>query len=117
MNNGIDLDKVEFNYTQAKNEGRFEQFAEEIIPRLVKELCETRMEVVDLILQTGKKPARKATDSVDSDEISKMIYESAEAEKIFDALRTTQSMSEVADTVESLSEGMAKLVLKKFVYF
>lgn len=114
MHYGIDLDKLKIRFAQAKNEGRLEQFASEVIPQLAQELKDTRMEVVDLLL--GQKPAVKANSSDDVDAVTKMIRESAEAENIFTALQTTQSISEVADTVGSLSEGMAKLVLKKFVY-
>lgn len=49
-------------------------------------------------------------------EVEKLIEESGKAEEIFKVLKSTQSMSDVADTIESLDENMAKLVLKKFVY-
>lgn len=74
------------------------------------------MEVADLIIQTSNIPANKDQGSANEDEISKMIYESAVVEKIFNTLQTTQSMPEIEDIVDSLSENISKLVLKKFVY-
>lgn len=50
------------------------------------------------------------------DAVEMLIQESLNAEDIFNQLKSTQSMNEVADTIESLDENMAKLVLKKFVY-
>lgn len=108
-----DLDKINSGFVQAKNEGRLEQFTAEVIPQLVRELKETRMEVVDL--RVSRKPIT-VNNSDNMDTVAKMLQESAKAEEVFNALCTTQSMSEVADTVDSLSESMAKLVLKKFVY-
>lgn len=49
-------------------------------------------------------------------EIEKVINNSIEAEKIFRTLQETDSMSVVSDIVNGLSEDIAKLVLKKFVY-
>jgi len=48
--------------------------------------------------------------------IEQIIKESGEAEDIFQVLKATQSMSDVADIVADLDENMAKLVLKKFIY-
>lgn len=50
------------------------------------------------------------------DEIKKLMQESSEADKLVELLKTTDSMSLIADTVESISERMTKLVLKKFIY-
>ncbi len=49
-------------------------------------------------------------------DMDNMIRDSIKAEEIFNLLKTTQSITEVADIIDSLDEKMAKLVLKKFVY-
>lgn len=46
----------------------------------------------------------------------KAIQKAVQVEEIFKKLQSTQSMTEIADIVDSLDENMAKLVLKKFVY-
>ena len=48
--------------------------------------------------------------------VQEMIDASIKAEEIYQSLKTTDSMVEVSDTIDSMSESMAKLVLKKFVY-
>mgnify|MGYP000850941936 CR=1 FL=1 len=46
------------------------------------------------------------------DEIQKMIEDSIKAEEVYQKLKSTESISDVADTIDSLDENMAKLVLK-----
>jgi hypothetical protein len=48
--------------------------------------------------------------------LQQMIADSVEADRIHKLLTSTDSINEVADIVDSLSEDMAKLVLKKFVF-
>jgi hypothetical protein len=50
------------------------------------------------------------------DEIEKLLEEDAKADALFTTLKATDSMSNIADIVESMSEDMAKLVLYKFIY-
>lgn len=38
------------------------------------------------------------------------------AEAIFKKIKSTDSMPDIADIVDSLDEEMAKLVLKKYIY-
>lgn len=48
--------------------------------------------------------------------LQQMIADFVEADRIYKLLTSTNSVNEVADIVDSLSEDMAKLVLKKFVF-
>lgn len=48
--------------------------------------------------------------------LQQMIADSVEADRIHKLLTSTDSINEVADIVDSLSEDMVKSVLKKFVF-
>lgn len=48
--------------------------------------------------------------------MDELIRKMTEAEKIYNKLKETRSMPEVADIIDNLNEEMARLVLKKFVY-
>lgn len=48
--------------------------------------------------------------------MEKEIQLQNEANVIFQKLNTSNSMNEVAEIIEKLSEEMAKAVLKKFIY-
>ncbi len=64
-----------------------------------------------MIIMKTENPNTKSKDSIE-----RIMQESIEAEKIFNILQNTNSMTQVADIVDTLDESMAKMVLKKFVY-